>query len=124
VPPAVFDLADTLVAGDTLVPFLVSSTLRHRGGRTVPALLALPVELALYAIRLRSAAVAKERLLRAFLGGESEATIANHATWSSRLRALEGHPSPARAGAANRGYAGWVIVRGPAPMRRFLGCNS
>ncbi|MBX6314905.1 MAG: HAD family hydrolase [Isosphaeraceae bacterium] len=78
---AIFDLDGTLVTGDSFVPFLVTYALRHRGRRALPALMSLPVELGLYASRLRSAAVAKERLLRSFLGGESEATIAEHAAW-------------------------------------------
>ena len=78
---AIFDLDGTLVAGDSFLPFLVTYALRHRGRRALPALISLPIELGLYAGRLRTAAVAKERLLRIFLGGEPESTIAGHAAW-------------------------------------------
>jgi hypothetical protein len=78
---ALFDLDGRLVAGDSVAPFLFTYARRERGGRALPALASLPMELGLYAGRLRSAAAAKARLLWAFLSGEPESTIAEHAAW-------------------------------------------
>lgn len=85
-PLAVFDLDGTLVARDTFLPFLVSYALRRLGRRAWPALATLPVEVGLYAGRLRSADAAKGRLLRAFLGVEPESRIAAHAAWFAEHR--------------------------------------
>lgn len=83
---AVFDLDGTLVRGDTLIPFLVSfARARRRPGR----LAAMPLPLALYALRAISAHSAKQRLLEGALRGESATVIAGHAelfssAWVSR----------------------------------------
>jgi phosphatidylglycerophosphatase C len=77
-PLAIFDLDGTLVAGDTLLPFVLSYILRR--GRPWRAL-AMPLWLALYAGGLLSARAAKERLLTSCLRGEPAAAIAAHADW-------------------------------------------
>ena len=77
---AIFDLDGMLVAGDTFVPFLVTYALRC-GQRALLSLVSLPVELGLYAARFRTATAAKELLVQAFLGGESQPAIAEHAVW-------------------------------------------
>jgi phosphatidylglycerophosphatase C len=80
-PLAVFDLDGTLVARDTFLPFLVSYA---RKKRTFRPLLILPVYLILYACKLLSDQVAKERVLVSFLRGRSKRDVAEHAEWFSR----------------------------------------
>jgi phosphatidylglycerophosphatase C len=78
-PLAVFDLDGTLVAGDTLLPFLVSYGLRRRPW----PLVTLPFPLGLYACGALSAASAKEQLLVSFLRGQGVDAVAEHAEWFS-----------------------------------------
>lgn len=73
---AVFDLDGTLVAGDTFLPFLFSYAIGRR--RPWP-LFVLPMHLALYACRLRSAKATKERLMIALFRDEPMTSIAWHA---------------------------------------------
>jgi phosphatidylglycerophosphatase C len=73
---AVFDLDDTLVRGDSFLPFLLSYAWRHR--RFWP-LVIMPWILALYACRVLSDRSAKERLLVLFFGNEPLTRIAAHA---------------------------------------------
>ena len=75
---AVFDLDGTLVRGDTFLPFLISYAWRHRRWRP---LLTLPFWLALYACRILSDSAAKQRVLIAFLRGQSRAKVERHAEW-------------------------------------------
>jgi HAD superfamily hydrolase (TIGR01490 family) len=69
---AVFDLDGTLTRGDSLLPFLIEAG--RRLGRYY-ALGRLPIELALYAIRVRSDRSAKQKLLQLFLGGHRREVI-------------------------------------------------
>jgi phosphatidylglycerophosphatase C len=80
-PLAVFDLDGTLTRRDTFLPFLISYGWRH--GRWL-ALLSLPFWVGLYACRLLSDRAAKQRVLIAFLRGQSRAKIARHAEWFCR----------------------------------------
>jgi phosphatidylglycerophosphatase C len=75
-PLAIFDLDGTLIRGDSFLPFLVSFAWRRR--RFLP-ILVLPFYVALYACRVLSAQRAKERLIRAFVRGETTEEIARHA---------------------------------------------
>jgi len=77
-PLAVFDLDGTLVRGDTLLPFL--SSYARRQWRLGP-FVRLPFELAAYGVGLMSARTAKERVLRAFVAGQSLADLQAHADW-------------------------------------------
>jgi phosphatidylglycerophosphatase C len=69
---AVFDLDGTLLAGDSLIPFLL-----HYGAREkrTAALARLPMYLVGLALRIRPADWTKEHLCRAFLGGQALGTI-------------------------------------------------
>jgi phosphatidylglycerophosphatase C len=80
-PLAVFDLDGTLLLRDSLLPFLVSYCRRMRLRRRIPRVM---VELALYALRVTSAATAKERLIRWILGGQALDEVAGHAEWFCR----------------------------------------
>jgi phosphatidylglycerophosphatase C len=78
---AIFDLDGTLVAGDTLLPFLVSYA---RSRHSVLPFLLLPLGLALHLCGLWSARRLKEQLLTWFLGGEPMSRIRDHAAWFCR----------------------------------------
>ncbi len=81
-PVAVFDLDGTLTRRDTFLPFLISYAWRQRRWRP---LLSLPFWLALYALRVLSDRAAKQRVLIAFLRGQSRVQVEGHADWFCRL---------------------------------------
>lgn len=71
-PVAVFDLDGTLVARDTFLPFLCRYAVQRRRWH---ALLALPLVVVLYLLRLISDRTAKEQLLVRAFRGEPRQTI-------------------------------------------------
>jgi phosphatidylglycerophosphatase C len=73
---AIFDLDGTLLTRDSFAPFLAGYALRRPRLQIV---LLSPVLLLAYACRLISARTLKQRLLRGFLGGESDQAIQEHA---------------------------------------------
>jgi HAD superfamily hydrolase (TIGR01490 family) len=75
-PLAVFDLDGTLFRGDSLLPFLLGFAWRKQRWH---ALLAMPLVLALYLVRVIGDRRAKEMLLVLFLRGTQRSDIAAYA---------------------------------------------
>lgn len=89
-PLAVFDLDGTLFRGDSLLPFLLGFAWRKRRWH---ALLAMPLVLALYLVRVIGDRRAKEMLLVLFLRGTQRSDIVAYARqFVSRWRARRAIP--------------------------------
>jgi phosphatidylglycerophosphatase C len=79
---AVFDLDGTLVDRDTLVPFLVTYSVKHF---RLWALLTLLPTILIYCLRLQSARAAKQVLLRSCFRGQSRERVRTHASWFANV---------------------------------------
>ena len=75
-PVALFDLAGTLLAGDTFLPFVISYAWKHRRRARPPV---STIYAAARATRVLSARRAKQGVLRAVFRGEPGERIAEHA---------------------------------------------